>query len=95
VSFHLDYGPGVLFIALWAAASVLAYLRLRRVLPFILAHAIWDLSVLASDLLPISHLDLFAYGLAALWFLALGLTWRQERTAVTADQAADPEPPAA
>jgi membrane protease YdiL (CAAX protease family) len=45
VSFHLDYGAGSLRIALWATVTVLLYLRLRRLLPFILAHALWDVIV--------------------------------------------------
>jgi membrane protease YdiL (CAAX protease family) len=42
VSYHLYYGWNVLPIALWALVSVLVYLRVRRLLPFILCHIAWD-----------------------------------------------------
>ena len=45
VSYHLYYGPGILPIVLWAIASVLVYRRLRRLLPFIICHFVWDASI--------------------------------------------------
>ncbi len=42
VSYHLYYGPGILPIVLWALASVLMYRWLRRLLPFIICHFVWD-----------------------------------------------------
>jgi hypothetical protein len=45
VSYHLYYGAGVLPILLWATASVLLYLRIRRLLPFIICHIAWDVGV--------------------------------------------------
>jgi membrane protease YdiL (CAAX protease family) len=45
VSYHVYYGPGVIPIALWATVSVLIYLRIRRLLPFILAHVAYDVGL--------------------------------------------------
>lgn len=45
VSYHLYYGPGVLPIVLWATASAMLYLKLRRLLPFIICHIVWDVVV--------------------------------------------------
>jgi Type II CAAX prenyl endopeptidase Rce1-like len=45
VSYHLYYGPGVIPIVLWATASVLFYMKIRRLLPFIICHVAWDLMV--------------------------------------------------
>ena len=36
-------------MALWAVASVLVYRRVRRLLPFILVHALWDVQAGTSD----------------------------------------------
>jgi uncharacterized protein len=45
VSYHLYYGWGAVPIALWALVSVLVYLRIRRLLPFILCHIAWDVAI--------------------------------------------------
>ncbi len=45
VSYHLYYGPGVLPIVLWATVTVLAYRRIRRLLPFIVCHFVWDATI--------------------------------------------------
>ena len=45
VSYHLYYGPGVLPIVLWATATVFAYRKIRRLLPFIICHFVWDASI--------------------------------------------------
>lgn len=42
VSYHVYYGPGVIPIACWALATVLLYMRVRRLAPFIICHAAWD-----------------------------------------------------
>jgi Type II CAAX prenyl endopeptidase Rce1-like len=42
VSYHLYYGWNVIPIACWALVTVLAYRRVRRLLPFILLHSVWD-----------------------------------------------------
>src|SRR5215211_8784424 len=46
---HAYYGPGLAWWALWAVASVLVYRRVRRLLPFILVHALWDVQAGTSD----------------------------------------------
>jgi Type II CAAX prenyl endopeptidase Rce1-like len=45
VSYHLYYGWNAVPIALWALATVLVYLRIRRLLPFILCHIAWDVAI--------------------------------------------------
>jgi len=45
VSYHVYYGPGVVPIALWATVSVLVYLRIRRLLPFIVSHVAYDVGL--------------------------------------------------
>ena len=49
VSYHLYYGPGVLPIVLWALATVLVYRWLRRLLPFIVCHFVWDAGIAIGD----------------------------------------------
>jgi membrane protease YdiL (CAAX protease family) len=49
VSYHVYYGAGVLPIVLWALASVLVYRRLRRLLPFIICHFVWDAHIAVND----------------------------------------------
>ncbi len=46
ISYHLYYGWGVLPILAWALASVLVYLRYRRLGPFIVVHAFWDTALI-------------------------------------------------
>ncbi len=45
ISYHLYYGPGVLPILLWATATVFAYRKIRRLLPFIICHFVWDAGI--------------------------------------------------
>jgi hypothetical protein len=45
VSYHLYYGWNAVPIAMWALVSVLVYLRIRRLLPFILCHIAWDVGI--------------------------------------------------
>jgi hypothetical protein len=45
VSYHIYYGPGVIWVAVWALASVLLYRAIRRLLPFMIVHACWDLGI--------------------------------------------------
>ena len=46
ISYHVYYGWGVLPILAWAVASVLMYQRFRRLWPFIVVHALWDLGLI-------------------------------------------------
>ena len=46
MSYHVYYGWGFLPIAAWALASVLMYRRYRRLAPFIVVHALWDLGLI-------------------------------------------------
>jgi hypothetical protein len=45
VSYHLYEGWYAVPIALWALVTVLVYLRIRRLLPFILCHIAWDVAI--------------------------------------------------
>jgi hypothetical protein len=74
VSYHLYYGPGVVPIVLWATASVLLYLKLRRLLPFILCHVAWDVQVAIG-----AHTRSSAVAFSGLFFLisiVLAVRWR-------------------
>jgi hypothetical protein len=63
VSYHLYYGWGALPIAAWALVSVLAYRRVRRLLPFIVCHAAWDATQIFRPLYPTAY--------RTLWWVAL------------------------
>jgi membrane protease YdiL (CAAX protease family) len=75
VSYHLYYGPGVLPIVLWAVVSVLAYRKIRRLLPFIICHFVWDASI------TIAHYSRPAFFAVDATFFALAITftalWRK------------------
>ena len=74
VSYHLYYGPGVVPIVLWATASVLLYLKIRRLLPFILCHVVWDIQVTIGV-----HTHSSALALSGLFFvvsIVLTAVWR-------------------
>ena len=70
VSYHLYYGPGVIPIVLWATASVLLYLRIRRLLPFIICHVVWDVRVGIAD-----HSVSASFAFGALFFVASLVAW--------------------
>ena len=48
LSYHVYYGWAVLELAPWAILSVILYRRRRRLLPFVLAHALWDTQSFSS-----------------------------------------------
>ena len=81
VSYHLYYGPGVLPIVLWAIASVVAYRKLRRLMPFIICHFVWDASISINSY---SHLAAGIFnGLFFLSSLVFLLLWIREDSAPT------------
>ncbi len=81
VSYHLYYGPGVLPIVLWATASVLVYRWLRRLLPFIICHFVWDASISINDY---SHATAVAFNVVFfLGALVCTLLWSRDRTPPT------------
>ena len=45
ISYHVYYGWGVLPFIIWALVSVLVYRRYRRLWPFVIVHALWDLGL--------------------------------------------------
>jgi hypothetical protein len=79
VSYHLYYGPGVLPIILWAIATVLMYRRIRRLLPFIVCHFVWDASVAINGWISTTAAVVFN----AVFFVAAlvcTLLWSRETT---------------
>jgi membrane protease YdiL (CAAX protease family) len=80
VSYHLYYGPGILPIVLWALASVLMYRRLRRLLPFIICHFVWDASIAIHSFVSTSAATIFvgAFFVAA---LVCTIMWAREPAA--------------
>ena len=42
LSYHVYYGPGVIFFLLWAAAAIWVFRRTRRITPLIVAHMAYD-----------------------------------------------------
>jgi membrane protease YdiL (CAAX protease family) len=87
VSYHLYYGPGVLPIALWAIASVVAYRKIRRLMPFIICHFVWDASIAINDL---SHSAAVIFNavffLSSLVFLLLWIREDSTPTLIKAEQ---------
>jgi membrane protease YdiL (CAAX protease family) len=75
VSYHLYYGPGVIPIVLWATASVLFYMRVRRLLPFIICHVAWDTMVTIG---PYSHGAALSFdGIFLAASIVMFLRWRR------------------
>jgi membrane protease YdiL (CAAX protease family) len=74
VSYHLYYGGGALQIAVWATASVLLYLKIRRLLPFIICHIMWDVGVSLGMHSPATQVTLFALFLVL--SIVLYVRWR-------------------
>lgn len=71
VSFHVYYGPGIVWVIAWAAASVLVYRRVRRLLPFILVHALWDIQAQTSDFVSDdAYVLVFSYFLLGLFVVS-------------------------
>lgn len=52
LSYHVYYGPGVVMLAIWAAAALWAYRRTRRISVLIAAHIGWDAFVSIDAALP-------------------------------------------
>ncbi|HEY5244631.1 MAG TPA: CPBP family intramembrane glutamic endopeptidase [Acidimicrobiales bacterium] len=70
LSYHVYYGPGVIEVAPWAVVSVLVYLRIRRLLPFIICHAIYDVGL---EIRAAYHVAYVALAVAAI-IVGLGFT---------------------
>lgn len=77
LSYHLYYGWVVLELAPWAILSVVLYRRRRRLLPFVVAHALWDTQSFSSDYLSGGGYVLLLAGIAVL-LLVLFLTGRRQ-----------------
>lgn len=83
VSYHLYYGWNAVPIALWALVTVLVYLRIRRLLPFILCHIAWDAAIpFRAFYPPAYHVMLIAAVVASAGF-ALWWGRRPARTAAS------------
>ncbi len=84
-SYHLYYGPGVLPIIMWATATVLAYRKVRRLLPFIICHFVWDAGITINGY---SHTAAAAFdGLFFVSALVFLLLWGRENRAPRKQQA--------
>lgn len=70
LSYHVYYGPGVIEVAPWAVVSVLVYLRIRRLLPFIICHGIYDVGL---EIRAAYHVPYVALAIGAT-ILGLGFT---------------------
>jgi Type II CAAX prenyl endopeptidase Rce1-like len=49
MSYHDYYGPGVIGIAVWAAAFIWLYLRTGSIIPLIIVHFFWDATIFWSQ----------------------------------------------
>ena len=70
ISYHLYYGTAVVGFAVWAGVSVLLYRRRRRLLPFIVAHVLWDTCAFSSLFLQGGY-GAIPYGVALVLLLVL------------------------
>jgi membrane protease YdiL (CAAX protease family) len=77
LSYHLYYGIGVLSLLPWAVLSVVLYRRRRRLLPFIVAHILWDTLSFAEGYLHGAGFALLLLGIAIL-LLVLFLVGRPQ-----------------
>jgi membrane protease YdiL (CAAX protease family) len=77
LSYHLYYGVGVLTLLPWAVLSVIMYRRRRRLLPFIVAHVLWDTLSFSESYLHGAGFALLLLGVAIL-LLVLFLVGRQQ-----------------
>ncbi|MFD7983842.1 hypothetical protein ACFV4M_10740 [Kitasatospora indigofera] len=84
LSYHLEYGLAAVPLAPWAAISVLLYLRSRAVLPLMLGHAAFDVTLALVNRIAIRHglapaVTVFAVLTAVAFTTALGLVPRVGR----------------
>jgi membrane protease YdiL (CAAX protease family) len=77
LSYHLYYGIGALTLLPWAVLSVIMYRRRRRLLPFIVAHVLWDTLSFSESYLHGAGFALLLLGTAIL-LLVLFLAGRQQ-----------------
>jgi hypothetical protein len=47
--YHLYYGPGAVFLALWAFGATIVYLWARSIIGIAIAHSVYDLTALPSE----------------------------------------------
>ena len=71
VAYHLYYGWNVLPIAVWAFVSVLLYMRVRRLMPFIICHAVWDIGVSLRVFYPHAYTVLWVLGVVVAALMTL------------------------
>jgi len=72
-SYHDYYGLGVAGIAIWAAVFIWLFLRTGSVLPMLVVHVLWDMSIYAGERWDVA-LVLRAYTIGLL-YLAAAVTW--------------------
>ena len=77
VSYHLYYGPGAIGITVWAALFAWLFWRTRSLVPLIVIHVWWDLTVTFSDHLPgVGAIGILA---ALALFVVAPISWIVER----------------
>jgi membrane protease YdiL (CAAX protease family) len=92
-SYHLYYGPGVIPILVWATASVLFYRKVRRLAPFMIVHALWDMSLFLSAAIS-PWVLLVELGVVLVPTAVFAILWfpRRPRAARSANWAPPPPP---
>ncbi|MGH9127274.1 MAG: CPBP family glutamic-type intramembrane protease [Acidimicrobiales bacterium] len=78
VSYHIYYGWGALGIFVWAAIFLWLFFRFRTIIPLIIVHSTWDVTVfLANEWRPVS--GFLVFGMLALFVTAFSL-WVVDRS---------------
>jgi len=78
VSYHIYYGWGALGIFVWAAVFLWLFFRFRTIIPLIVVHSTWDVTIfLANEWQPVS--GFLVLGMLALFVTALVL-WLVDRS---------------
>ena len=77
-SFHIYYGPGVVGIVVWASVFLWLFLRFRTIVPLIVVHSLWDLSIVATHYwAPAGGITVLTWGVV---FLTSFITWLIHRS---------------
>jgi membrane protease YdiL (CAAX protease family) len=76
-SYHIYYGPGVIGILVWGSAFIWLFLRTRSLLPIIVVHFCWDLTVFLGSRWSWITLVALLVGLGLV--VAAPITWLVER----------------
>lgn len=78
-SYHDYYGPGIVGIAIWAAAFAWFYLRLGSIIPLVIVHFLWDVTIFLGQQPQLRHSVSQGRGAALLVLpLAATISWLAE-----------------